>query len=104
MSRRMPIVRDMPKESLSLLMSEGNKSVYNLMMVCAEIDINLILNLDCMGMRGAQIFYAFAGHCGAYFPQFRSCVNSRDQEMIDYVNKKVPHLRAVKDHGQTRQY
>jgi hypothetical protein len=81
--------------SVAVLMSEGNKNLYNLLILCAEIDPNILLTLDTMNMRGAQVWAAFSGYCGQFFPHFKECVMKREKEMIDYVNLKVPFYQAV---------
>lgn len=92
--KRMPILREMPLEAIVQLMAEGNRSVYNLLKICAQTDPNILLILDDMGMRGAQIFAASIGFCEGWVPKFISCVRARDPDMINFVNQKVPQLTA----------
>lgn len=101
-TKRLSITREMPIRAICVLMSEGNKSLYNLLIVASEVDPNILLTLDTMNMRGAQVWVAFAGFSNKFFPHFKSCVMSRDPQMIAYVNKHVPQLTAVKDGGHIR--
>ena len=81
--------------AVATLMSEGNKNCYNLLILAAEVDPNILLTLDSMNMRGAQAWAAFAGYCNYFFPHYRECIMKRDPDMISYVNQKVPQLQAV---------
>ncbi len=83
-------------------MAEGDKTVYKILVMCIQVDPNIVLTLDTMNMRGAQIFAAFIGFCEGWFPMFKTCVMRRDEEMVAWVNQKVPYLTAVKDGGQNR--
>lgn len=94
---RFKISRDMSGYAVSLLMSEGNKNCYDLLCFCWQTDPNIVLHLDSMNMRGAQVWAAFTGYCNRFFPEFKECVLSRKPEMIDYVNLKVPQYQAVAD-------
>ena len=91
---RISITREMSVKAIATLMSEGNRNTYNLLILSGEIDTNILLTLDDMGMRGAQVWAAFAGFANKYFPKFKSCVMNRDPNLIDYVNKAVPQLKA----------
>lgn len=61
----------------------------------------MLLHLDDMSMRGAQIWVAFAGYSEGFFPKFKECVMTRNPEMIQYVNLKVPQFKAVVKDGRT---
>ena len=101
-AKRLSIQRDMSKDAICVLMSEGNKTVYNILVMCAQVDPQLLLLLDSMNIRGAQVFAGFLGYCEGFFPRFKTCVESRDQQMIDYINQKVPQLKAMRDRFQIK--
>ncbi len=94
---RLKINRDMTKRAICTLCSEGNRATYDLLITCMEVDPNLVLTLDDMNCRGAQVWAAFTGYCGSFFPRFKECVVSRDQNMIDFINLAVPQFRATRD-------
>jgi hypothetical protein len=100
--KRMSLQKDMSFRAACVLMSEGNKELYTFLQMCCQVDRQLILILDSMNMRGAQIWAAFAGYSGGFFPHFRECVTSRNEEMIAYVNQIVPQATAVKNNGHIR--
>lgn len=100
--KRLSLTKDMSFLAACALMSEGNKELYSLLQLCCQVDKQLILILDSMNMRGAQIWIAFAGYSNAFFPHFKECVTNRDEEMIAYVNQHVPQYTAVKRNGHTR--
>ncbi len=93
--KRFSINRDMSGAAICVLMSEGNRSCYNLLTICWEMNPNIVLTLDSMNCRGAQIWAGFAGYSNLNFPMFKECVMKRTPEMIDYINLKVPQMRAV---------
>ncbi len=95
--KRMSIHREMTGEAICVLMAEGDRTVYKILVMCWQVDPNIILTLDSMNMRGAQIFAAYIGFCEGWFPMLKTCVMKRDEEMIAWVNQKVPYLTAVKD-------
>lgn len=97
---RMSLARDMTLRAACVLMSEGNKELYTFLQMCCQVDRQMILILDSMNMRGAQIWAAFAGYSSGFFPHFKECVLTRNDEMIAYVNRIVPQFRAVKNNGQ----
>lgn len=101
-NKRLSIRREMPIDAICLLMSEGNRSVFNLLKVVAQVDPNLVLVLDDMNMRGAQIFAGCIGYCESWMPRFLSCIRARDPDMIAYVNQKVPQFKAVTKDGRIR--
>jgi len=91
---RATIKREMTLAAICTLMSEGNKNVYNMLVVCAQANPQILLNLDSMNMRGAQIYCAFFGYCAGWMPTFISCTLGQSLEMIDYVNQRVPQMTA----------
>jgi hypothetical protein len=93
-TKRLSITREMPKAAICLLMSEGNKSVYNLMELCMQVDPNIVLKCETYNMRGAQLFYLFIGYCEGFFPRFRSVIETKDPDALAWVNKKVPQYTA----------
>ncbi len=100
--KRMPLHPDMSWNAACVLMAEGNKSMLALLQLCAQTDRQIILYLDSMNMRGAQIWAAYAGFCGLFFPNFKECVLTRNPDMIAYVNKHIPQHTAVKNGAQRR--
>ena len=96
-AKRLPLQRSMSGSAVCLLMSEGNKTVYDLLTMLWQADPNLVLKLDMMDCRGAQIWAAFYGYCGQWAPQFIECIKNRDDQMIAYVNKSVPQYTMVRD-------
>lgn len=95
--KRVSIRREMSLEAICLLMSEGNREVYKLMVMAGQVDPNIILTLDTMNIRGVQAYYIFFEYCNGWFPKFKGCVLSKEQEMLDWVNKKIPYMKAVRD-------
>lgn len=100
--KRLAIRREYSLAIICTLMAEGNKTVMKLCELCAQTDPQILLHLDSMGMRGAQIFYAFIGFCDGWFPRFKECVSSRNLDMIQYVNQRVLDMKAVPDGGAVR--
>lgn len=99
---RLKINRDMTKRAICVLVSEGNKATYDLLLTCMSVDPNIVLTLDTMNCRGAQVWCAFSGYCGGFFPKFKECVMNRDQQLIDFVNQHVPQFKATRDQRQRK--
>lgn len=94
--RRLPIQREMSGEAICVLLAEGNPTVLKLLRMAWKVDPNILLNLDLLNLRGAQVFYAFIGFCNGWFPKFKECVLTKNQEMIDYVNQKCPNVEKAR--------
>jgi hypothetical protein len=91
---RLPILREMPKSAICLLMSEGNDTVYTLLELCMQVDPNIVLKCETYNLRGAQLFYLFIGYCEGFFPKFRAVIETKEPEAIQWVNQKVPQFTA----------
>ena len=91
-------------------MAEGNNGAMTVLLtVMKEKGVQkmgeLILFLDDMNMRGAQIWMGYKDCCGCDIDKFIECVDKKDQEMIDKINeeslkegirwKAVPHSASV---------
>lgn len=87
--------REMSAKDICVLLAEGDKNVLKLLELAASVDPNLLLDLDCMKMRGEQIWQAFYGYSSGWFKIFKANVETRNQDMIDFVNRKIPHLKAI---------
>jgi hypothetical protein len=87
----------MSRDAIAVLMAEGNKTVYKLIVMCFQVDANIVLTADTMNLRGTQLFHIFLSYCEGFFPKFRACIMSRDQDMIDWINKQCPEWTAVKN-------
>lgn len=82
----------------AILMSEGVKPALKILNVMAEADPIFLLHLDDMNLRGEQVQKAL-GYCNGEFDRFRIAVTTRDKEMIDYVNRMLPHMPAAVQRG-----
>jgi len=51
----------------------------------------ILLSLDDMNMRGSQIWVGYKGHCGEDIEKFVQCINDRDSNMVEVVNKECYH-------------
>ena len=65
----------------------------------------LILFMDDMNIRGAQVWIGYKDCCGCDIDKFVGCIKEKDQAMIDKINKEsrkanipwkaVPHSASV---------
>lgn len=65
----------------------------------------IILFLDDMNIRGAQIWIGYKDYCGCDIDKFIGCIKEKDQAMIEKINeesrkanipwKAVPHSASV---------
>ena len=91
-------------------MVEGNPGALTVLLaVMKEKDTQkmgeLILFLDDMNIRGAQIWIGYKDYCSCDIDKFIECVDKKDQGMIDKINeesrkanihwKAVPHSASV---------
>ncbi len=70
-------------------MSEGNPGALSVLMKLNEHDTGFldILGLDDMNIRGSQIWVAYKDHCDENISGLIQCINNRDADMIQTVNK-----------------
>jgi hypothetical protein len=66
-------------------MSEGNPGALS---VLVELDLDLILDLDDMNIRGPQIWVGYKDHCGKSIERFKTLVRKRDKAMVDTINRE----------------
>ena len=93
-----------------LKMAEGKPAVLVVLLTVmkekgAQEVGELILFLDDMNIRGAQIWTGYKDYCGCDIDKFIECVDKKDQGMIDKINeesrkanipwKVVPHSASV---------
>lgn len=62
--------------------------------------ISVILQMDDMNMRGAQIFVGYKYHCRGNLDHFIECIKNRDVKMLETINKeglkgRYPHKAVV---------
>ena len=100
--RREPITRSMSFEKTIELMAENNKHAKKLFEKLVVIDPLLLLHLDDMNIRGTQAFVAFFGFCNGNMSHFKIAVKSRDRQMVDYVNRRCPMVKAVVKGGAAK--
>lgn len=85
-------------------MSEGNMGALNALMSLAKDELGMIyiLDLDDMGMRGAQIWIAFKDACGQDLEKFKTFCRERDQKIVDIVNQNSgPDYPRAATHGKS---
>jgi len=76
---------------LFMQMSEGNPGAITALSEVIKADdassgLVPILNLDDMGMRGAQIWVAYSDHCKKDIKVFMQAIKDRDPAMVATVN------------------
>jgi hypothetical protein len=75
-----------------VLMSEGNPGALNVLMKILHEDYVVgfvnILSLDDMNIRGTQIWVGYKDYCGEKLDSFIEAIRTRDQEMVDVINKE----------------
>lgn len=92
---RLPISKDLTIEQTIELMAENNSQARSILLHCANYDPRLLLSLNDMNIRGAQILWAFAGYCEKKPAKFKGCVRLRNKEMVDYVNRCAAALKLI---------
>ena len=87
-------------------LSEGNPGALTVLMALLKRQdtdppgLITMLDLDDMGMRGSQIWVAYKDHCGHDIEKLVELCRSRDQDMIDTVNRMCGGYGYVaKAHG-----
>jgi hypothetical protein len=100
--KRQPITRSMDLHATIDLMAEGNKNSKKVLLLCAQTDPMILLNLDDMNCRGDQIWAAFYFWADGLFEKFALAVKSRDLGMLNYLNKTLPLGHAVPHGGAPR--
>lgn len=74
------------------IMSEKNPGAMDVLSRTIQAEkslfpIKTILDLDDMNIRGYQIWLGYKDFCNADIAEFISKVNSRDQGLVDFINK-----------------
>lgn len=76
---------------LMVAMSEGNPGAINVLANIIKTNPNsgliTMLSLDDMNIRGSQIWLGYKDHCGQNIDKFIECVDNRDVEMVNTINK-----------------
>lgn len=97
---RNPINLDMSLGDTIDMMTEQVPGAKQTMMRLARINPTLILELDDMNMRGQQIWQAFNQYSMGDITTFVGLLASRNEDMIQWVNRHLPsHPMAVRRGG-----
>ena len=95
---------------LMVKMSEGNPGALSvlvkLMATDDPLDIMLVLHLDDMNIRGAQIWIGYKDHCGEDIEKFKEAIRNRDLEMVNTINNSrglSPGTPRAVEHGASSQ-
>ena len=79
-------------KDILIVLSEGNPGALRVMMDWLQKDgdscFMSFLNLDDMNIRGSQIWVGFKDHCKEDMSKFIECVNSRDEDMVNTINRE----------------
>lgn len=99
---RKPLTKSMDPITSAIIMAEGYAISLKILNVMAEADPIFLLHIDDMNMRGQQVHMALQ-YCEGEFERFRIAVATRDQGMVDYVNRELPFMpRCVQRGGAPR--